>query len=329
VDYICQQILDNSLDFVQFANFTLQYKKPLAMRMITRLLENKHDISIIKSNGKNVLQMATTTYPINLGVIKSLLKIGVDVNIRDHEDNTPLHYVYKNFEATKILIENNADINAINNLGETTLHKALKVPLTLEIAGVITLLIQKGININIQDKYQQTPLSLAIKNANDSVNSHSIDSISFLVFPIIHLLIDHGANVNDYDKQDGKTVLHIGVSYNDTLLIDKCISKGINLNAKDNDGNTALRYGYYRLESVDILIKSGTDINATNSKGKSILHIAIQEKANVEIVRFLLKSGVNVNARDSENRTALEYTTENTTYTTILKEYGAECTSKD
>jgi len=87
----------------------------------------------------------------------------------------------------------------------------------------------------------------------------------------------------------------------------------------------ALRYGYYRLECADTLIKSGADINATNSKGKSILHIAVQENANVEIVRFLLKSGVNVNAVDLENRTALEYT-ENTTYTTILKGYVDEST---
>jgi uncharacterized protein len=72
---------------------------------------------------------------------------------------------------------------------------------------------------------------------------------------------------------------------------------GVDVNAADGDGSTALHWASYRddLESTDLLIRAGADVNAANALGATALWIA-SENRNSAIVRSLLAAGANPNA---------------------------------
>ena len=61
------------------------------------------------------------------GIVQIFLKKGgIDVNKRDAEGNTPLHYAcLKGYrDIVNLLLDNDADVSIANNLSETPLHAA-------------------------------------------------------------------------------------------------------------------------------------------------------------------------------------------------------------
>lgn len=85
------------------------------------------------------------------------------------------------------------------------------------------------------------------------------------------------------------------------------IKNGVNINAKDRVGETALmfasKYGY--LEKVKLLIESGADINAKNKYGSTSLIWASSE-GHLEIVKYLVEEmGMNINDKDNDGETSL------------------------
>lgn len=59
----------------------------------------------------------------SLEIVKLLLANGANVNAIDNDGNTPLHYV-RNVEIAKLLVEAGANINAKNEFGHTSLYYA-------------------------------------------------------------------------------------------------------------------------------------------------------------------------------------------------------------
>ena len=94
---------------------------------------------------------------------------------------------------------------------------------------------------------------------------------------IIVLLVDAGANVNDLGN--GETALHRHY-YRSPEIIRFLVSKGVDVNAVDNLGDTALhevvdgvypRQGERTMVKVNILIDAGARINATDKDGRTVL----------------------------------------------------------
>lgn len=85
------------------------------------------------------------------------------------------------------------------------------------------------------------------------------------------------------------------------------LSKGVNINAIDNDGETALMEAAdsRNAEAVRVLIANGANVNAADEDGETALMIAADE-GNVEAVRLLIEAGANLNARDEDGETALD-----------------------
>ena len=85
------------------------------------------------------------------------------------------------------------------------------------------------------------------------------------------------------------------------------LSQGININATDYDGETALMEAADERNSevVRVLIANGANVNAANEDGETALMIAADE-GRAETVRLLIEAGANVNARDEDGETALD-----------------------
>lgn len=92
------------------------------------------------------------------------------VNAKDINGFTPLMLCVQNGRIDMIdyLIEHNADVNQINNIGNTALFYA--VFYSKNQTEIIEKLLKAGADINIQNKSGVSPLTLANSMANDRVS---------------------------------------------------------------------------------------------------------------------------------------------------------------
>jgi ankyrin repeat protein len=84
----------------------------------------------------------------------------------------------------------------------------------------------------------------------------------------------------------------------DKAALRLLLKPGVNVNASQGDGTTALHWASYRddLEAADLLIRAGANVNAVNDLGVTPLWAASQN-GSVAMVRKLLAAGANPNAK--------------------------------
>lgn len=97
------------------------------------------------------------------------------------------------------------------------------------------------------------------------------------------------------------------IQLKDIPTINEAIKIGINPNATDSNGNTALCVSIpHGLEVIKTLIEHQANINLPNKNGATPLMIA-SEYSTPEIVEYLLSKGADANAIDNEGCTPLMY----------------------
>jgi ankyrin repeat protein len=143
-----------------------------------------------------------------------------DVNAKDKEGNTPLHYAAGSIskEFVKLLIDGGADVNARNKFNRTPLHIAA-VENRVEIAQ---LLIESGADVDARDEYGWTPLHWAVKEGHQKV---------------AELLVEKGASVNARNNR-GWTPLHIAAYWNRKDIAKLLLENGANPTVGDSSGKT-------------------------------------------------------------------------------------------
>jgi serine/threonine protein kinase len=174
------------------------------------LIANGADVNATNKNGETVLHLAVNLYWTKKNttkiriVIDFLIAKGADVNARDNEGNTPLHFT-KEKEIAELLIAHGADVNAKNNQG-------------------------------------YYPLDTVMRDWNE----YFIDNKKY-EDETVELLILKGASVNTtiYKEQysgdrEGDTSLHRTIKLGKNHLSELLVSRGANINAKNETGVTPL-----------------------------------------------------------------------------------------
>lgn len=127
---------------------------------------------------------------------------------------------------------------------------------------------------------------------------------------LIQLALDAGANINAMDE-DGNTALGIATSCMKPeepeykKIAKFLINKGINVNIKNDYSVSPLLWLNNKdIEIVQMLIDAHSDVNVQDTFGRSPLESAAGA-GNKDIVLILLKAGANVNIKDKRGDTPL------------------------
>ncbi|MCJ1356794.1 MAG: hypothetical protein MMC33_006790 [Icmadophila ericetorum] len=215
-----------------------------------------------------------------------LLRYGAAMDIRDTNDNTPLHHAIGSHECTQLLLISAADVQVQNNWGFTPLHRACYsvAPLT-----VIDTLLKARSSVHSQTSAGSTPLVLAAFKNNAEVGAR---------------LFERGACIDKPDD-DGDTALFVCLFKNSPTFLKMLLSKGADYRNINNFGSTVLHFtaSYGNIKMIRVLISAklrGLDTEAKDNEGRNVWDI-VAERAGLpegfkEAFEELLESIVQNNA---------------------------------
>ncbi len=181
----------------------------------------------------------------DIGLMQMLLRAGANVNWRDEEGNTLIHYAVskKHHAAIKVLVDAGVDVNAKNDDGFTALQDSL------------------------------------IYHENKDV---------------FNALIETGADINvNWFGEGGNTLIHYAVWKKHHTAIKVLVDAGVDINAKNDNGFTALQHSLAYHENKDVfnaLIETGADVNVRDNDGHSILYNAINGFIDYYLAKHLSKN---------------------------------------
>src|SRR3990172_580959 len=100
--------------------------------------------------------------------------------------------------------------------------------------------------------------------------------------------------------------LHQAIRDGHLEIVQRLVTNGANINAKDNRGNAPLHIATRNrhLEIVQCLVMNGADINAQDHYGYTPLYIAACN-GYLEILQCLVMNGADINAKDHDGYTPL------------------------
>ncbi|MDR6843740.1 ankyrin repeat domain-containing protein [Flavobacterium granuli] len=176
-------------------------------------------------------------------IINYFLAKGVDVNKADNEGNTALMVAASAKEIATLeqllpLVKNN---NTQNTKGESALTIAVKsgspeaVALLLEKGADVKVTNKDGNNLGFYLIESYRPQAGGMARGPEAGNGPKQDPFAAKA----KLLQEKGLNLATPQK-DGNTLYHLAVAKNDLALLKKIADLNIDINAKNNDGLTAL-----------------------------------------------------------------------------------------
>ena len=258
----------------------------------------------------------------NATAVRALLRQRVDVNARDVDGTTALHWASSAADVPTItlLAGAGADLNAVNRYGASPLSLAARTGN----AAVLRALLDAGATVAAADAALadgQTVLMLAARTG-------SVESVT--------LLSGHGANVNAAERRTGTTALMWAALDDRADAVRTLLAAGADANARSTvtayphtppgvigdkveegasyvgqsvlpkGGWTALMYASRQgaLRAATALAEAGADLNAADPDGSTALMFAIIN-GHYDLATRLVDKGADVNLADRTGATPL------------------------
>ena len=228
-----------------------------------------------------------------------LLDHGADANTAAADGYTPLHLaVMKGSQnLVKLFLEKNALVNTQNANGDSPLHTAV----SNGFFDITNLLVKKGSNVNLQNKEGRTPLFPGVKNKQKQLNKLLIENKTDVS---IGCKENSNERINLVPGKDrGRAAWHYVLVKKHLLGLFLKQTQGGSLDVADF--GDVLRSGWGKDPpegTIDQILEEG---DFKEIPGVTVLHITSKKSNEPEIIDLLVKSGANVNAQDAEGFTPL------------------------
>lgn len=275
---------------------------PLNISTVKLLLKKGANVNNVDDQGRTAIMLAVQEILERDQIVKLLLEYGADINKKDskgwtalmHASNygdtyitSPRYYkggpdIHKeSADIVKLLVQNGANVNVVNDEGKTALIIASERGHSLAIRE----LIRKGANIEFKiqkgSKYNWNEGFTAVMVAAYEGHLNALNE-----------LILNGADLNVKDKREETTLMYIsrkGVNqYGDILNI--LLKNGADVNIQNEQGKTALMnaVGEADYYTVKMLLANGANIDIKDNNGRTALMIAKKLRNNRGVVTKLL-----------------------------------------
>lgn len=158
-------------------------------------------------------------------------------------------------------------------------------------SDIITNCLNSGFDINHQFENSNTLLHLSIYEKKPQ---------------IVSMLLDKGANPNIQDKK-GRTPIHVAIFTQQEEITEMLAIHGAKYDLPDDESKIPLIEAAKWDQNQNILnifLKQGANIEKTDKRGYTMLHMAVLFGA-LKNIEFLLQNGANIEARDSIGRTPI------------------------
>lgn len=249
--------------------------------------------------------------------IRSLLTDKSDLEARDSDGNTALHWAALNGDAglVKELLERGASPIATNHIGATPLLYAVG-----NVESVKALLkAGAGSTINKASKFGTTPLVAAARYPASS--------------DVVRLLLEHGIDARSKtnalreaasagDLASFKMLLAAGVKPSHVIqpammghidIVEAALNAGADLNFNSGHAGHALNFALYghQPDIARLLIERGADLNFRSPSGEHqtppILWAAYNESGDASVARLMIQKGADVNMQSFLGESALDW----------------------
>lgn len=256
----------------------------------------------------------------NLEAIKTLESHGGNPHAKTHKGNTPANYALRKGHAdvAKHLLKKQATLaETKNSKGQYPIHQAL---LCKDIE-LLELVLKAGVNVNAQDADGNTALHMAINEQNKEMvklllkygaNPEQANNNKTTANKLANYFADENVTPTSHKWTESQQTLARKISKlildaqkERQLKLDNALASGENEKAKDfleqgmkptDEPNTEGNYPVHMAlqkddpELLEMILKSGVDVNAINGEGKSALALAF-ENNNQVLIKILLHHG--------------------------------------
>ncbi|EDQ93019.1 uncharacterized protein MONBRDRAFT_22348 [Monosiga brevicollis MX1] len=260
------------------------------------LIEHGFDVNCLQV-AKHMTLLHQAVSDLNISIVSALLALGADVNgRRDDDDGTPLHMAAAigadANEIIRTLIQRGADVNAQDRAQETPLHRAIyaqQEPVAMKLLGL-----KDRLKLGLRDQADRTVFGAALFMKN----LHVASGISRLVPSAI-----------EERNRLGMTYLHEAVADSNIETVEFLLKLKVDVNARmaDSTKRTPLATAVEREfeQGVRALLLAGADHSIADADTRwTVAHIAAL-LGNGTIFKLLVEHGANCNAADADGNTVL------------------------
>jgi len=219
--------------------------------------------------------------------IRVLIENGAILSARDTLGNSTLHAAVRwhAVNAANTLLDLGMDINCHALNGKTPLHDSIR----LGMMNIEILLLKRGADIEVRDAEGNTPFMEAVLSGYPA---------------IMEQLTAMGADPNTRNFR-GDTPLHIVAAMERTDVAILLLEWGASIHAKNARGRTPLQIAFASSPRLVRTFLTKDRLMSSDDNGSSPMHIAVQERASVSVIKIILELGARLSSVDSEGRTPL------------------------
>ncbi|MDE0151435.1 MAG: ankyrin repeat domain-containing protein [Bdellovibrionales bacterium] len=252
----------------------------------------------------NVNPLLTMTTEPSVEQLQSWIDEGHNIDEKNKEGLTPLIIAAKNkwHQTVLILLDNKADVSAVDKDGNTALHhtaynndlKTARIILSHQetahqgehtlreklIESITKRFEPDYVKVNAYNKEHKTALMIAVQKG-------------FLDY--VKMLMPYKPNIEAHDS-DKQTSLFYAVKNENLLMVQHLIRENANVRAKDKKNNMAIHFAV-QLKSYSIVEALAMDgkspLDEASAEFPPLLHMAVME-LDTKMIQILLRAGANV-----------------------------------